>query len=324
MPAVSAIIPTYNRAAFLKEAMASIQAQTFTDWELIVVDDGSTDATREVVQAVQRRDPRVRYLFQSNRGGAEARNAALERASGSLVAFLDDDDTWLPEKLARQVAVMTHAPERVGLVACGAYPIAASGECLEAEWPDFGGLPPLKVLLRVGCVIRSLSGVMVRRSCVERVGRLNAAYRVTNDYEWYLRLARIYDFLIMPEPLYQYRYHPGNISGNGPEVRRQLIQLLEGVTPGADWLSRHVLYRRLALLHYESAAAAVDRLAWAQAAWHCGRAIAHDPLVGARIRWGRWANPVYRTIRPYGALLYFTWASLRESPATTTSAHAKR
>jgi len=101
-PTVTIVLPTYNRASFLSDAFASIERQTFSDWELVIVDDGSTDQTKAVVaRFADSHAHRVRYLFQSNRGPAAARNLGVHQAIGSYVAFFDSDDIWLPEYLAR-------------------------------------------------------------------------------------------------------------------------------------------------------------------------------------------------------------------------------
>lgn len=107
MPSVSVIIPTYNRRDFVREAIASVLAQTYQDFELIVIDDGSTDGTAEVV----REFPCAHYLFQENRGVSAARNAGVALSRGALVAFLDSDDLWQPRKLATQVAFFAAQPD---------------------------------------------------------------------------------------------------------------------------------------------------------------------------------------------------------------------
>ena len=107
MPAVSVILPTFNRARFLPEAFAWIRAQTFTDWELIVVDDGSTDNTRELTADLSKSIPQpVRYIHQENRGAYGARNTGLDNATGRYLAFFDSDDLWLPHHLANCAAAL--------------------------------------------------------------------------------------------------------------------------------------------------------------------------------------------------------------------------
>src|SRR6185369_2583344 len=110
MPAVSVVVATYNQAHWLGETIESVRAQTFADWELIVADDGSTDATAAVVARFAE-DPRIRYLPAAHAERAAARNRGIAASSGELVAFLDADDAWHPEKLARQVVRLADAPE---------------------------------------------------------------------------------------------------------------------------------------------------------------------------------------------------------------------
>ncbi len=108
MPIVSIITPVYNAARWLPETLNSVQSQTLTEWEQILVDDGSTDGSQAIIQRAARNDPRVRYLSTSrNAGPSRARNLALDSARGHFIAFLDADDLWLPEKLARSVEWMT-------------------------------------------------------------------------------------------------------------------------------------------------------------------------------------------------------------------------
>ena len=111
MPRVSVIIPTYNRLDYVQEAIDSVLAQTYTDYELIVVDDGSTDGTGDTLKA--RYGDRIRYLWQENQGWPAARNHGVSIAQGEYIAQLDSDDLWLPEKLVRQVPVLDACPEAV-------------------------------------------------------------------------------------------------------------------------------------------------------------------------------------------------------------------
>ncbi len=125
---VSVIIPTYNRADLLPTAISSVLAQTYTDWELIVVDDASTDNTREVIKEWEAKDSRIRSVsLNKNSGGpAHPKNVGVESARGEFIAFLDHDDEWLPEKLKKQVAVFASSP-RIGLVTCEAYVVDGAG-----------------------------------------------------------------------------------------------------------------------------------------------------------------------------------------------------
>lgn len=133
-PAVSIILPTYNRAAVLGRAIRSVLAQTFSDFELLVIDDGSTDATQEIVSAID--DSRLRYLPQQTQNGpAVCRNLGIQRARAPLVAFQDSDDEWLIDKLARQIVTLHRAGEQTGLV-CGGYLVQPIAAPVSYQGPD--------------------------------------------------------------------------------------------------------------------------------------------------------------------------------------------
>ena len=118
-------LPTYQRREWVCRAVRSVFAQRYTDWELIVVDDGSTDGTEEALQAF---GPRLRYLWQENRGVSAARNAGLRLARGEIVAFLDSDDTWLPDHLETVVAMLEREPEAALVSTCPRYQIRGRDE----------------------------------------------------------------------------------------------------------------------------------------------------------------------------------------------------
>lgn len=130
---VSVIIPTFNRARVLCRALDSVQAQTYTNWEAVVIDDGSTDDTAQVVTNRYSRDQRVRYLYQSNGGVSSARNRGLSLAQGDYIAFLDSDDTWEPWKLELQMACLRHEPE-IGMICTDMMAMDESGEVIHPEY----------------------------------------------------------------------------------------------------------------------------------------------------------------------------------------------
>src|SRR5262245_59393193 len=133
MPAVSIVVATYNQARFVGEAIASVCAQTYADWELLVVDDGSTDDTRAVVERFVE-DSRIRYLPGMHAERAAARNRGISATGGALIAFLDADDAWRPDKLARQVAALVDAPEAGACYAVSRF-VDASGRPLAERKP---------------------------------------------------------------------------------------------------------------------------------------------------------------------------------------------
>jgi len=191
----SVIIPTFNRAAFLREAVDSVLSQTEKDFELIVVDDGSTDATRATVESY---GERVRYFFQANAGASAARNCGIKNARGQFITFLDSDDLWLPKKLARQIAWMKTHPE---IMLCYTDEIwirrgvRVNQKKIHAK--TGGWIYPL-CLPR--CII-SPSSVLMRRELFAAVGVFDEQLPICEDYDLWLRVAAQFEVGFLAEPL---------------------------------------------------------------------------------------------------------------------------
>ncbi len=193
-PLVSAVIPTYNRGSVVGRAVASVRAQTYPDIEIIVIDDGSTDDTISRLRALG--EPRLSiHRTPVNAGASAARNRGIAEARGELIAFLDADDEWLPDKTARQVARFADAPQSVGVVYCGIREMSA-------DWPPVDRPPrhrgDLYETLRVVNVLRT-SGVMVRRRVFDEVGGFDPALPARHDWDLWLRIARRYAVEFVPE-----------------------------------------------------------------------------------------------------------------------------
>ncbi|MGE5500997.1 MAG: glycosyltransferase family 2 protein [Ignavibacteriales bacterium] len=198
-PAVSVIIPTFNRAGILPRAVSSVLAQTVRDFELIVVDDGSTDGTELVVRRFA--DPRVRYLSQKNQGVAAARNRGLAEARGDFIAFLDSDDEWLPQKLERQLDVFTRGPSRLGLVYTGVETISSAGRSVQK--PTGRGLIFPRMLHR-NLIHGGGSNVLLRRVVLPFVGGFDSSLPAAEDYDLWLRISRFFEVDYAPAPLVRY------------------------------------------------------------------------------------------------------------------------
>jgi glycosyltransferase involved in cell wall biosynthesis len=198
---VSAVIPTYNRGSVIGRAVASVRAQTYPDVEIIVVDDGSTDDTLSRLEEMS--DPSLRVLRTPvNAGASAARNLGIAEARGELIAFLDADDEWLPDKTERQVARFAEAPEGVGVVYCGIREVSP-------DWPPIDRVPrhrgDLYETLRVVNVLRT-SGVMVRRPVFEAVGGFDTALPARHDWDLWLRIARHYAVEFVPDIAVRYHF----------------------------------------------------------------------------------------------------------------------
>lgn len=202
---VTVVIPTRNRVGFLKQAVASVFAQSYPNWELIVIDDGSaTPVTDAVIHNIE--DARL-IRFDESKGASKARNAGIDLARGEYIAFLDDDDIWLRDKLALQVQVLKEKPQ-VGLV---------GGGC---EYIDENGNPILKPKIRSEIVTNrelsisvSLPGAtsnsMFRVSCLHEVGKFNEALHRAEDWELFLRISEHFEVRAVPHVTVKMRTHTG-------------------------------------------------------------------------------------------------------------------
>jgi glycosyltransferase involved in cell wall biosynthesis len=185
MALVAVIIPTRNMAEFIELAIDSVLEQTFTDLELFVVDDGSTDRTQEIVEAYSSRDSRVKYIGQTQAGPSAARNKGILASSAPYIAVLDADDYWVPDKLTAQMRVIEL--QNVGLVMTGAeirHQVSGLVEynaCTEAD------LSFQKLLQRIPG--GSLSSALIRRRCLEEVGLFNEKLYVAEDLDLWLRIS---------------------------------------------------------------------------------------------------------------------------------------
>lgn len=200
-PLVSVIIPTYNRAVLLPRALESVLEQTFEDFEVLVVDDASTDDTPMVMDAYHT-DARVRYLRQSeNRGVSAARNRGLREARGELIAFLDSDDEWMPHKIEQQVARYKELSDDAGLIYTGFETVRDNGSTT-THAPDVSG--DLFSYLLERNFIYPTSGMMTRRQVVSEVGYFDEKMPANEDWDYYVRIAREYKIEYVDEVLMRY------------------------------------------------------------------------------------------------------------------------
>ena len=212
---IDVIIPTYNNALFIKEAIMSAATQTYKPETIIVIDDGSTDNTEVVVKETIHSCPvQIRYIKQENKGPNAARNAGLALSSADYVAFLDSDDVWLPEKLEKQISVFkAYKNDMLGAVYCEARVINNKGEItneyLEPIDQSIRGNIYHKLFYK-NYIMGSASGVLIKKSCFDVVGKFDEELRGFEDWDMWLRLAEKYEFDFVPETLTMLRHHRSN------------------------------------------------------------------------------------------------------------------
>jgi glycosyltransferase involved in cell wall biosynthesis len=205
LPTITALIPTHNSDSYIRDTVASVLAQTYPMHEVIVVDDGSTDRTEQVLSSYS---GRIRYVRQPNAGPPAARNAGLKLATGEWIALLDSDDLWVPKKTELQMNyVRDH--QTCSLVYTDMKTFDATGIIEESVKISRNlNLPSGRIFPQVFAeTLFQTSSVLIRKSCVDRVGGFDTSLRMGDDYEFFLRMARHYEVGYVDEPLVLYRQH---------------------------------------------------------------------------------------------------------------------
>lgn len=223
MPTVSVIIPAYNAAATLGETLESLRSQTWTDWEAIVIDDGSQDATGAVAEGLG--DQRIRVLRYENAGQAIARNRGLAVAAGELVAFLDADDWWTPTALADRVAALRANPAAVAAYSWTDY-VDDRNRLLHPGFRDRHSGPVFAALL-ANNFIENGSNPLVRRSALAQVGGFDSRFIPAEDWDLWLRLAKFGEFVLIPAAQVRYRVSARSSSANLWRLERACCAVLD-------------------------------------------------------------------------------------------------
>ena len=223
MPKVSVIIPAYNAITYLPETLESVLQQTFTDFEVLIVDDGSSDNIVQWANGLT--DDRVKFISQSNEGVSTARNLAISEARGDYIAFLDADDLWDKTKLEKQAQFLDDNPT-VGLVATWMILTDEQGNPGAEVKIDFEQGNIRKQLIEIS-LIPCGSIPMVRRVCFDNVGVFDPTLRFGEDWEMWTRIAADYDFGLIKEILVYYRQHSKNSSKNSHEILPDFDRLIE-------------------------------------------------------------------------------------------------
>lgn len=216
-PTVSVVVPAYNPGPYLRLALDSVAAQTYPHWEAIVVDDGSTEDLGWVDDV----DPRIRRVRQDNGGLSAARNTGVRESTGELIAFLDADDLWLPDKLARQVDAFNDPT--LALVSTGFTIVDDEGAHVSAGFTGYAD--SYEELLQGNGICAST--VVVRRSVLDEVGGFDTTLAQCEDWDLWLRVARGHRVAKLTDELAEYRVHGGNMTRDYVSMRRHSRLVLE-------------------------------------------------------------------------------------------------
>lgn len=228
---VSIIMPAYNGQKYIAESIYSVIAQTYQNWELIVVDDGSVDRTAEIVRCLQISDRRIHYIYQSNGKQAKARNTGIRHSNGEFIAFLDQDDLWVEQKLEKQIEVLAEAD--IDVVFSDGFCFLGDDVFYEANrFSTLTGKYDGDSFFRLSFIINRIPvlSAMVRRKSLVRVGMFeeDPQYQNCDDYDLWLRLADAgANFFGMSDYLVRYRLHPDQASTNIIQTFKAEISILE-------------------------------------------------------------------------------------------------
>ena len=223
MPVISVVIPAYNAETTILETIRSVQSQTFSDFEILLINDGSTDKTLELLSTID--EPRLKVFSFENGGLPVARNRGIDRAVGEYIAFIDADDLWTPDKLEFQVAVLQRQPES-GVAYSWTKFINEEGDFLYAQKPIFfeGNVYPQLLIVNF---VANGSNILVRRQAIEAAGRFDTQLKSAEDWDYNIRLAADCPFALVPHYQILYRKSSGAMSSKVDVMEKANLFVIE-------------------------------------------------------------------------------------------------
>ena len=296
MPKVSVIIPTYNRKKLIVRAIESVLAQTYRDFEIIIIDDGSNDETKNVLIPYQ---SRIKYLYQENQGISAARNRGIKEAQGVYIAFLDSDDEWVEDKLAIQVDILDKNPP-IGIIhnklvilndqgkKVGTKPANDSGKTFQ-ELIEFGGDLPT-------------SSVLTRSECFQKVGLFDESLPTMEDFEMWIRIARNYEIYEFRHKCLAYSYsHEGQITKDTVKVYYGLVHMDKKILRTFPGIHTQGILKRLAKNEYTLSRIYFDKGLYRLAFKNLIEAMKNDPLVGLSLgaKTDKWPVNIFKMFKTY-------------------------
>ena len=263
MPLVSVIIPTYNSAKFLSRTIESVLAQTYRNFELIIVDDVSTDDTVSIIRSFAEKDSRISCMVLDANSGGPARptNKGLAVAKGDFIAFLDHDDEWLPEKLQEQVSFLQSASKDIGAVVCDVDLLTPDGTRRPMHtFPDYPTKESFLTAVLCANFFFMFSDLCMRREALQAVGLLDERYILGVDHDYYIRLAQTCLIGVVHKPLIRYAVHPQNLSRGSLSLTNAIADLGRVGETDAELFARHPRCYRRRMVQLGSALIAVGNM----------------------------------------------------------------
>ncbi len=275
MPKVSVIIPTYNREQFIVRAINSVLSQIYRDFEIIIVDDGSTDHTKNILDQF---NGKIKYIYQDNQGVSAARNRGIQESSGQYIAFLDSDDYWVPEKLTLQVDVLEKNPH-IGIVYARMPILNEKGEKVGLKPARISG-KNFKELMEVWGDLPT-STVMTRKECFNKAGMFDASLPPMEDIDMWIRISRFYDlYEIENKVLAYYHRHSEQITADKVKVYTGLIKIYTKILKNFDDAPQLLMIKRIAQNRYMLSRTYYDKKNYNEALMNLIEGLRLYPLIG--------------------------------------------
>jgi glycosyltransferase involved in cell wall biosynthesis len=271
-PLVSVVISTHNRYHYLKLAVQSVLDQTYSPIEIIIIDNGSTDETRNIEKDFS---GRVKYFYQNDQGAPAAKNVGIKKATGQYIAFLDDDDLWLPQKTQKQMSLLNEHPE-LGFICSGSFVMDKDGKQTGRWIKNEGEEETFESLYKQNFVL--LLTVIAKKECLDSVAGFDVSL-FSHDYDLWLRLSKRYPFKYMNEPLAHYRKYDQNMSNNiNARLKSNLILLRKKeITEGISLLNQ---WQRMSKAFYYFAGLFKDRREYFMTSYCYFIAALYNPFIG--------------------------------------------
>jgi glycosyltransferase involved in cell wall biosynthesis len=285
-PLVSVIIPNYNYGRYLKETIDSVLAQTYPNIEIVVADDGSTDNSEEVLSNYGNR---VKWFKQQNQGVSRARNQAVKQSNGEILAFLDSDDLWLPQKIEKQVQLFNDA--EIGLVHCGFVDFDNKGNLLKEHLDGLSGWVATDLLLyQRPVVLGGGSAAIVKREAFDKVGGFDPNVSPAEDWEFYYQVARHYKIGFIEEVLMKYREHENNAHLNVKRMERALLTAYGKIFSADESDIKHLKRSCYSRIHMILAGSYYGAGQYSDFLRHAVKSLSYSPenitqLMGFPVRW---------------------------------------
>jgi glycosyltransferase involved in cell wall biosynthesis len=337
MPKVSVVIPAYNAMPYLPEAIETVLAQTFTDFEVVVVDDGSTDNT--AAWLTQLSDSRVQVISQKNQGQATARNTGITHATGDYIAFLDADDLWKSTLLEQLVNCLESHPQ-AGLAYCWTALTNQQGHPTGRLAISHAEGNVWKQLIESDFL--SCGSVLIRRACFEVVGLFSPDIALSEDWDMWIRIAAKFPFALVKQPLFLYRQHPASSSQKIKLLLQASLKVIDRAFASAPPELLSLKNRSYAFIHLYVGWKALEKMDYQHADALCQKAYAYYPrlLFSPRcirlriaieiVQWfgsqnySRLKNWLYTVRRHYSKFHLREWGDGGEVPTQVTTPPAPR